>query len=61
MRGRVILINLAVFLALCAVLEVALHIVSPRENPLLVPHDKAAIADPVFSHPLRADFDGYRE
>ncbi|GAC1332657.1 MAG: hypothetical protein NVSMB26_12610 [Beijerinckiaceae bacterium] len=54
-------INIAVFAALFVLLELALHIISPDQNPLLGPpfvKSKFRIAHPVYSHTLLPNYDG---
>jgi hypothetical protein len=56
-----IAVNIAVFLALFVLFELAVHIIWPDQNPWLGPpftKSKVRIANPVYGHTLAADFDG---
>jgi hypothetical protein len=53
--------NIFVFVALFALFEVSVHVISPEQNPWLGPpfvKSKVRIANPVYSHPLAANFNG---
>lgn len=59
--GKIVAVNAAIFLGLFLLLEIGLHVASPKQNPLLgPPFVKSAfrVQDPVYSHSLAANFDG---
>ena len=54
-------VNLAVFVALFVVFELAVHIVYPDQNPWLRPpfvKSKIRVANPIYGHGLVPNFDG---
>ena len=57
---RLLGINVAVFLGLFILFEAALHVISPKQNPLLGPPfvpSKVRVAHPIYSHGLRPNYE----
>jgi hypothetical protein len=59
--SSLVVINVAVFIALFVLFELAVHIIWREENPWLTPpftKSKVRIANPIYGHTLIANFEG---